>query len=638
MKKYIFQICIALFVYLNPLICISQNQESFTVQGIVKENNSLLIDQEIFYLVRISNDTSDVYLWEEEGQIITNSFGIFTFNIGYGDPTSNSEYTIFSDLPWTSPSYMEVLYKLNEIDEYISLSWRRFSSVPFAMHARNGIGEEASLSNLYDVSTYDTLDLVLKFNGEDWESSTDAIFAYNSSNSLLSINSDSSIVALSLTDAVPSDSVLFLNTMDSSIYALSSDSSYFSTSSTFTDSADYSLEIISSLKLGGNDTGFIFGHNLNSDLIISSNSNSRLVIDNNGHVGINTNPNIESDLIINGRISFTGEHIDTSYVSFDDNKFLWDPKKSAISAGEEIISSFSDTLGRYAMSGGYQSLANSYSFSWGDSAIASGNNVVVIGINSIANDIGLDKNATGTAIGYGNIAGKRSISIGTNSRITGGSSSLALGNEILFNLGNGSVGIGNNLINDGVWSYLIGSYAKANQHSIIIADASSTTHLESTSNHQFLVRADGGVKIYSDTLMTTGVVLFSGSGSWSTLSDKNSKENILSTKQDIINKIKITNVYRWSYLNQKKPFNHYGPMAQDFYRIFNFGESERLISNVDMDGLIFCGTKKMIAKIERKTNMINSAIDDLNKIQELEQLISNQLQVLELEKKEVKND
>ena len=55
-----------------------------------------------------------------------------------------------------------------------------------------------------------------------------------------------------------------------------------------------------------------------------------------------------------------------------------------------------------------------------------------------------------------------------------------------------------------------------------------------TGNNQFLARARGGVKFYSSANLASGVSLAPGSGTWSSLSDRNAKSGILPVSDDDI--------------------------------------------------------------------------------------------------------
>jgi len=56
-------------------------------------------------------------------------------------------------------------------------------------------------------------------------------------------------------------------------------------------------------------------------------------------------------------------------------------------------------------------------------------------------------------------------------------------------------------------------------------------------------------------------------------------------------------VYEWSYA-ASPDVAHIGPMAQDLYAAFEYGDSDRYISNVDADGVSLAAIQALLARIE----------------------------------------
>jgi hypothetical protein len=83
-----------------------------------------------------------------------------------------------------------------------------------------------------------------------------------------------------------------------------------------------------------------------------------------------------------------------------------------------------------------------------------------------------------------------------------------------------------------------------------------------------------------------GARLVAGSGSWSTLSDRNAKTGFAPVDgRDILERVMRLPLAAWSYKTQPASIRHVGPMAQDFYSIFGVGEGDGYISSVDADGV-----------------------------------------------------
>jgi hypothetical protein len=100
-----------------------------------------------------------------------------------------------------------------------------------------------------------------------------------------------------------------------------------------------------------------------------------------------------------------------------------------------------------------------------------------------------------------------------------------------------------------------------------------------------------------------GVLLYPGSGSWSSVSDSTKKKNIqLQNSENMLLLSRNVPVYYWSYKTQNGVV-HVGPMAQDLYRVYGFGENETSIVCADMDGIILIciqGVQQRIDSFETK--------------------------------------
>src|SRR5207237_1999252 len=88
-------------------------------------------------------------------------------------------------------------------------------------------------------------------------------------------------------------------------------------------------------------------------------------------------------------------------------------------------------------------------------------------------------------------------------------------------------------------------------------------------NNQFLARATGGVILVTAVdgtgKATAGAKLAAGSGSWSTLSDRNLKANFVGVdSRDILQRLVALPVSTWNYQAQGPSVRHLGPTTQDF--------------------------------------------------------------------------
>jgi hypothetical protein len=108
----------------------------------------------------------------------------------------------------------------------------------------------------------------------------------------------------------------------------------------------------------------------------------------------------------------------------------------------------------------------------------------------------------------------------------------------------------------------------------------------STAANEFVARAYGGFRFYTASGTGTGARLAPGGGSWTSLSDRNFKENIEPVDPvDILERLASLDVTTWNYKSQDASIRHMGPMAQDFYSAFGLGEDEKGITSVDADGV-----------------------------------------------------
>jgi len=151
----------------------------------------------------------------------------------------------------------------------------------------------------------------------------------------------------------------------------------------------------------------------------------------------------------------------------------------------------------------------------------------------------------------------------------------------------------------GTASFAAGDVAEAlTEGSFVWSDAASTSlHVKSTVANQFLARASGGFKFFSSPNMTSGVSLAPGAGSWSSLSDRAAKTNVVPLDDAaVLAKVAALPVSTWSYRTEDARVRHVGPMAQDFYAAFHVGEDDRHITTIDEDGVALSAIKALYRK------------------------------------------
>lgn len=302
-------------------------------------------------------------------------------------------------------------------------------------------------------------------------------------------------------------------------------------------------------------------------------------------------------------------------------RLMWFPGRYALRAGK--VDSFGST---------YWDLSNigTGSVALGENVRASGNNSFAANLATTASgdeSVALGNNGTasadrafafnGTASGVGAIAlgssaqatSDDALALGPSSN-AGGLASIVLGPSIA----NGSFGVAIGLQNSasGNFSVAIGKNARTanRQGSIVLGDGCagfSSDSVYPTANNQVVMRGCGGVKIFTNQGLTSGMELAAGGSGWSAVSDRNRKENFLFIDgEEVLARLRSVPVSSWNYLSQDASIRHMGPMAQDFYAAFGLGESDLLINSVDIDGVNMAGVKALDERTLRMSERIDA--------------------------------
>jgi len=138
----------------------------------------------------------------------------------------------------------------------------------------------------------------------------------------------------------------------------------------------------------------------------------------------------------------------------------------------------------------------------------------------------------------------------------------------------------------GQYSLAAGLNAQALHNGAFVwADASGAI-ISSTAANQFVVRASGGITLFSNPTATIGVELAPGAGAWTISSDRNLKANYTPVDSlQVLNALGGISIGTWNYKSQPASIRHLGPMAQDFYAAFGVGETDTGINTVDGQGV-----------------------------------------------------
>ena len=186
-------------------------------------------------------------------------------------------------------------------------------------------------------------------------------------------------------------------------------------------------------------------------------------------------------------------------------------------------------------------------------------------------------------------------------------------------------GVGN--VAAGQFSFAAGSGANAaNDGSFVWSDGSTNT--TSSANDQFLVRASGGVVLYSSAGTNAGVSLAAGSGTWASLSDRNAKNGFAAIPaQEVLDKVTALPITEWSYKTEHG-VRHIGPMAQDFYAAFQVGQDDRHITTVDEEGVALAAIQGLNQKLDAKDATIQAQSAEIQTLKQQNDALAARLNEL----------
>lgn len=206
--------------------------------------------------------------------------------------------------------------------------------------------------------------------------------------------------------------------------------------------------------------------------------------------------------------------------------------------------------------------------------------------------------------------GVDNVAVGVRSTVAGGEANLA--GDYIFDGTGGTVGGGyfneargqystipggreNNAW--GNYSFAAGRRANATHTGSFVWADSTTNNFGSSAVNQFRARATGGVQFITNTAETTGVTLAAGGGSWSTLSDRAAKRDLVPVDPDeVLARVGELVISLWSYKSEGA-VRHMGPMAQDFFAAFGLGDSDRHITTVDIDGVALAAIQGLLQRV-----------------------------------------
>jgi hypothetical protein len=367
--------------------------------------------------------------------------------------------------------------------------------------------------------------------------------------------------------------------------------------------------------------------------------------------------NAGGSAICGGYYNFIQPNAVASFIGGGTNNLIGTPR-SVISGGENNY-----VAGDYAMVGG------------------GGNNQAIGRSSFVGGGGGRDSSGGGP---YGNTAS------GDWSTVGGGWFDLASGYS--STVGGGAINHATNAyatvpgggfnVAGGAYSFAAGDQAYAiHQGSFVWADSQGTA-FASTANDQFSIRAQGGVRLNTDTSIfcgsqtrqmlnlwgtqygigvqssttyfrcdnasgTAGFSWFKGgvhndnqnnpgggiemmrltssgltvNGVFVSASDRNLKENFNPVNgREVLEKVATLPLSKWNFKADPES-RHVGPMAQDFYAAFGVGPDDKHITTIDESGVALAAIQGLNQKLEEKEARIHELEERLSR---LEELVGNQ--------------
>lgn len=344
------------------------------------------------------------------------------------------------------------------------------------------------------------------------------------------------------------------------------------------------------------------------DRSVIANGTNNKIIDDDSFIGSGNNNLIEinNSAIASGEGNTISTGSARSFIGSGSYNYIIDSDRSGIVTG---ASNTISTAGDYSVIGGGE-----------NNLITDDRSFIGAGSNNIIND-------QYSAI----LSGENNTIEGAYSAILGGKDNTVSGDY--------AMAFGLNSSATANYSVAIGRKAQADNSGAFVFADGNDAYVSSTTTNSMVARFTGGYFFYTNTDLDNGIQFEDGDADWSSVSDSNKKEFILEQNPLLYSeKILDLPISSWSYIGYgAKGKRNYGPMAQDFYRLFGkdkYGTigTDTTISNMhltsvgilSLQGLLikYEDSQKEIIELKEKNEKYEIEIKQMNeKYAELEKIV-----------------
>ena len=289
----------------------------------------------------------------------------------------------------------------------------------------------------------------------------------------------------------------------------------------------------------------------------------------------------------------SASNVDSIAIGSDVNASGYD----AVAVGSDILANGDDS----AAYGDHSTSSGKDSISIGTYSTASGDGSIAIGANLYTEDNGgSSPGATASAID--------AIAIGNSSKATA-AGAIAIGaNVVADKINTMTVGVPIQVSrNDGTTQIQVNEKSAGNAVRTlfnVICDTCTPGFrfnqiLPSNNTWNFRMLQSGAFSVDDPATTPKEVEFRSGGdlkigGTLIQASSRRIKKNIVEVNPaTVLDKIETLPIYYWTYMHNSDRIRHMGPMSEDFYKMFNLGDTNKGIAVVDSAGVTLAAIKSL---------------------------------------------